>query len=160
MAASLYQLSSFLFKGKSPFLLIPLNYKHVNSHSMFYARSTAKLLPSQMKGQCRKQSAPTKCNNIAWTDQHQFLAVEHSAFQNQCVCYYSKKTKSKQKPVKRGMDSDDETDDEEKVDSDVDDSEEEDEIDGAKKDWKDLKMNVPSLRIDAVLSSGLGVSRK
>ncbi|XP_798631.3 uncharacterized protein C6orf203 homolog [Strongylocentrotus purpuratus] len=163
MAAFLYQLSSLVFKGKSPFLLFPLNYKLVNFHSMFSARSTAKLLPSQMKGQCRKleKSAPTKHNNIAWTDQHQFLAVEHSAFQNQCVCYYSKKTKSKQKPVKRGVDSDDETDDEEeKVDSDVDDSEEEDEIDGAKKDWKDLKMNVPSLRIDAVLSSGLGVSRK
>nr|XP_054752645.1 mitochondrial transcription rescue factor 1-like [Lytechinus pictus] len=164
MGVPLYRLSSFVLKGKSSFLLQPPVFKYVKFLSLYAARSSAICLPSQScqthgHGKCREveKSAQIRCGVIPKTtsmmNQCKFL------LQNQLVCYYSKKSKSNQKILRAdGTDDESDLDEENGYKSD---SEDEDEIeDGSKKDWKDLKINVPSRRIDAVLSAGLGVSRK
>lgn len=93
-------------------------------------------------------------------EKREFLSLNYNVCKSQCLHFSSKKSKSK-KAVSREVtdsDSDDNSDDDDDDDN-FSDSEEE-AVNDAKKDWKDLKMNVPSLRIDAVLSAGLGVSRK
>ncbi|XP_071506801.1 mitochondrial transcription rescue factor 1-like [Diadema antillarum] len=83
--------------------------------------------------------------------------------------YSTKKSKSKTslKSKNNARDLEDQdASDESSSDAEEEEEEEEedwnpdDEVDEAKKDWKDLKMSVPSLRIDAILSAGLGISRK
>ncbi|XP_041462966.1 mitochondrial transcription rescue factor 1-like [Lytechinus variegatus] len=165
MGVSLYRLSSFVLQGKSSFMLHPPFFKYTRCFSLYSARFSSICLPSQTHGKCREveRSAQSqiRCRVIPKTtmNQSKFLAVEPTSLLNKLVCYYSKKSKSKQKLMKG-----DSTDDESDLDEEngyKSDSEDEDEIeDGSKKDWKDLKMNVPSRRIDAVLSAGLGVSRK
>ncbi|XP_072178663.1 uncharacterized protein [Diadema setosum] len=85
--------------------------------------------------------------------------------------YSMKKSKSKtsfkSKNKARNLEDQDSSDESSSEDEEEEEEEEEDwkpddddEVDEAKRDWKDLKMSVPSLRIDAILSAGLGISRK
>ena len=84
----------------------------------------------------------------------------NDAFTHHHLQYSTKKSKSRKKNKVQKDESDDEEDTDDEEDE-FDDWDQEDEVgDDVKKDWKDLKMNVPSMRVDAVLSAGLGTSRK
>ncbi|XP_071499257.1 mitochondrial transcription rescue factor 1-like [Diadema antillarum] len=72
----------------------------------------------------------------------------------------SLKSKNKASNLEDQDSSDESSSDAEEEEEEEDWKPDDDEVDEAKKDWKDLKMSVPSLRIDAILSAGLGISRK
>ncbi|XP_071956619.1 mitochondrial transcription rescue factor 1-like isoform X2 [Antedon mediterranea] len=71
--------------------------------------------------------------------------------QNVCVRYYVSRKKQKETKSTEELESDEE----EEMDDD-----EEEEVDLLPKGWKNIVQVVPSLRLDSVLSSGLGIARK